>query len=464
MNDHLQSLDPYFGEVTAVVPTHTAREVDDILGGCVAGRSRWSGDLEERARAISRLGVVLSERVPELAALATSEMGKPVTQGEAEIHKCVGLCEHYARRGPDYLHALPLETSDSRIVVAHRPLGTVLGVMPWNYPFWQALRFVVPTLVAGNTVILRHASNVPRCALAIQQCARDAGIGPEVLSVLFVHRGVLREIIDDPRIDGVSLTGGTRAGRAIGAAAGHAVKPAVLELGGSDAFIVLDDADVAHAARVGVRARFQNGGQSCIAAKRFLVHEAVYEDFRAAFVAAVETLRVGDPRDRATDIGPLAKRSIVEDALGAVADAASRGARTLVDGGEVSEGCLMRPFVLDEVDGSMWVSRREVFGPVASLRRIADVDDAVRLANDTEFGLGASVWTENESRAARAARELRCGMVSVNDMVASSAGVPFGGTKQSGFGRELGRDGALAFVNRQSVRIARSAARRGLAP
>jgi succinate-semialdehyde dehydrogenase / glutarate-semialdehyde dehydrogenase len=379
-------------------------------------------------------------------------MGKPIGEARAEVEKSATACDYYADRGPGFLADRPVDTGAQRSWVAHEPLGVVLAVMPWNFPFWQVLRFAAPTLLAGNTAILKHSPNVTGCALAIQQVFRDAGLPADVFRSIVVAEPdvpeVSRALIEDDRIGAVSLTGSERAGAAVAAAAGRAVKKSLLELGGSDPFVVLADADLDLAVAGAVRSRFINSGQSCLAAKRFVVHRDVAGEFSRRFAAAVAELRVGDPRDEATTIGPMARGDLRDELAGQVRASVAAGA-TVLTGGEplAGPGAFFAPTVLGDVSLDMPVMAEETFGPVAAVIAVDDDDEAVRVANATRYGLGASVWSSDPEHALAVGRRITSGALFVNTVVASDPRLPFGGTKRSGYGRELGEAGALEFTN-----------------
>jgi succinate-semialdehyde dehydrogenase/glutarate-semialdehyde dehydrogenase len=402
-------------------------------------------------RALARL---LRDERARLAALVTAEMGKPVRESEAEIEKCAWVCDHYAERAAELLAHQPHESSATESYVAFAPLGTVLAIMPWNFPFWQLVRFAAPALMAGNTALLKHAPNVPRCALAAEELFRRAGFPSGVFANLLISGVRAGELVADPRIAAVTLTGSDAAGASVGEAAGRQVKKAVLELGGSDAFIVLEDADLAAAVDTAVRARFQNGGQSCIAAKRFLVCDAVFDEFRDRFVEATRRLVVGDPTDAATQIGPLARDDLRDALERQIGRSVSAGARILVGGTrKEGRGYYFLPTVLENVGAEMPVAQEEVFGPVAPLMRARDAEAAVALANRSPYGLGCSIFTRDIDRARRLAPAVEAGSVFINGMVASDPRLPFGGVKRSGYGRELSEYGIREFVNVQTVWI-----------
>jgi len=380
-------------------------------------------------------------------------MGKPLAEAEAEIEKCAWTCDHYAQHGPGYLADMPV-ASNAESYVAYDPLGVVLAVMPWNYPFWQFIRFAAPALVAGNGAILKHANNVPQCALALQQALVDAGVPAGLMSTVLIASSRVKALIADARIAAVTLTGSTAVGKQVAAQAGSALKKQVLELGGSDPFIVLADADVAAAARTAVKARFGNCGQSCVSSKRFIVEDAVADAFVAAFVAHTRELVVGDPLDPRTTIGPMARPSLVADLDSQVQRSLAAGARLLAGGAaRPGPGCYYEPTILDDVTPDMAAAIEETFGPAAAILRVGDADEAIALANATEFGLAAALWTGDLARARRLVRQIEAGAVFVNGQVVSDARLPFGGIKQSGYGRELGAAGAREFTNTKTVWI-----------
>jgi succinate-semialdehyde dehydrogenase/glutarate-semialdehyde dehydrogenase len=393
----------------------------------------------------------------DLARFATDEMGKPVTQALAEVEKCAGAVDFYAEHGARFLaDEVPPEAPAGRAFVTYQPLGVVLAIMPWNFPYWQAFRAAAPALLAGNVLLLKHASNTTGCALAIEQVFRRAGLPAGVFQTLPVGSAHLDPVIRDPRVRGVTLTGSTEAGRKVAAAAGAALKKTVLELGGSDPYVVLADADLEPAAEICAAARLINSGQSCIAAKRFIVVARVRKKFEALFVERMAARRVGDPRVTATDVGPLAREDLRAELHAQVRRSLRCGARLLLGGRLPSgPGCYYPPTVLADVRPGMPAFDEELFGPVAAIVEAKDEADAIRLANDTPFGLGAAVFTRNRRRGERIARgQLDAGLAFVNDFVRSQPALPFGGVKDSGFGRELSVAGIREFVNIKTVVVA----------
>lgn len=408
-----------------------------------------------RAAKMLRAAEILEEDKRRFGEIMTLEMGKPIAAAVAEVEKCAWVCRYYAEHAETFLAPQEIATDAGRSYVRYDPLGPVLAVMPWNFPFWQVLRFAAPTLMAGNVGLLKHASNVPQSALAIAEVFARAGFPAGCFQTLLVGSAAVERIIDDPRIAAVTLTGSEGAGVAVGRAAGAQIKKAVLELGGSDPFVVLPSADLVKAAATAVRARTINNGQSCIAAKRFIVHEEVYDRFLVLFLAGMAALKVGDPMDSATELGPLATAPIRDELAEQVERSVAMGAKVLLGGKALpGPGYFYAPTVLaDPVPGSpAWED--ELFGPVATLFRVADLDAAIALANHKVFGLGASAWTNDAAEQARLAVELEAGSVFLNGMVKSDPRLPFGGIKRSGFGRELSLAGIREFVNVKTVWIA----------
>ncbi|OLZ40961.1 NADP-dependent succinic semialdehyde dehydrogenase [Natrinema saccharevitans] len=450
----MEVINPATGERERTIEAQTESDVDDALERATAAYEAWRDrPIREREELLAAAGDVLRENKREYAETMTREMGKPISQGIAEVEKCAWVCDHYAEHGSAYLsadgHPSP---AGSSVETVYDPLGPVLAVMPWNFPFWQVFRFAAPHLTAGNVGLLKHASNVPGCAQAIEDVFRAAGYPEDVFQTLLIPSDLVAGVIEDDRVEAATVTGSGPAGRAVASTAGDQLKKSVLELGGSDPFVVLDDADIEAAAETGAWARNQNGGQSCIAGKRFLVHTDVYDEFLEAFVDEVESLTVGDPTDEATDIGPQARADLMDE-LHAQVEASVEAGAELLTGGEPldREGAFYPPTVLADVPEGCPADSEETFGPVAAVYEIDDEDALVAKANDTEFGLGASVWTEDRERGRRLAREIEAGCVYVNQLVKSDPRVPFGGVAESGYGRELAREGMLEFVNRKTV-------------
>jgi succinate-semialdehyde dehydrogenase/glutarate-semialdehyde dehydrogenase len=434
-------------------PMRPGAVADTIRAAHEASREWRSKSFRARAYLMRELSGLLRNRTEEFARLMALEMGKPVAQGRQEIEKCAWTCLYFADWARRMLSPVNVRMDGRRSFITFQPLGLILAIMPWNFPFWQVFRFAVPALMAGNGVVLKHASNVPGCALAIERLFADAGFPAELVRTLLIDSEAALGVIENPLVRAVTLTGSTAAGKAVAAKAGSLVKKTVLELGGSDPYVVLEDADLALAARTCAAARLVNSGQSCIAAKRFIVVESRFQEFGDLLVEEFRKRRVGDPLDPETQIGPLARRNLREALDRQVKDSLSQGARLLV-GGSVPEGpgAYYPPTILASVSRGMPAYHEELFGPVAALLSARDEADAVRLANDTSFGLGAAVFSSNLDRAERiAATELDCGVCFVNSQVASDPRLPFGGVKDSGYGRELSQFGIREFVNVKSV-------------
>jgi succinate-semialdehyde dehydrogenase/glutarate-semialdehyde dehydrogenase len=414
--------------------------------------------MNERASLVRRAGEQLRANQDRYAGLATAEMGKPITQAEAEVEKSATGCDFYAENGARFLAVEHVESPAHESYVSFEPLGVVLIIMPWNFPYWQAFRCAIPAIMAGNTVVLKHASNVTGCALAIEEVFREAGFPDGVFRTLVLESTSVDRVIEDPRIVAVALTGSDVAGSKVASKAGSLLKKTVLELGGSDPFIVLEDADVEGAVGFAARSRFQNAGQSCIAAKRFLVVESVADRFEQLFKEAAQALVLGDPTDRTTTMGPLARADLREALERQCAASIEQGA-TLVSGGERLDrkGYFYTPALLSGVTPEMPAFREETFGPLAAVIRVRDVDEAIALANDSPYGLGGNIWTRNVDQAKRLARRIESGTVTINGMVASHPRLPFGGVKRSGYGRELSSFGIREFTNIQTVWIEQEA-------
>lgn len=451
----IESINPADGRSVACFEPMNAGAVAERLSAAARAAADWGRQpLSRRTELLSRLAGLLRERRAELASLMTREMGKLIGEAEAEIDKCALVCEHYAEQASAYLADEIITSDASRSLVACQPLGTVLAVMPWNFPFWQLFRCAAPALAAGNPVLLKHASNVPGSALAIEALFRDAGAPPGVFATLLIGADAVAEVIAHPAVRAVSLTGSDAAGRKVAAMAGSHLKKTVLELGGSDAFVVLDDADLDLAAEMAVKGRFINAGQSCIAAKRFIVVEPVAAAFMERLRVGIEALRPGDPLQRETTLAPMA-RADLRDELHAQVQASIEAGAVPIVGGHVIDGpgSFYAATLLDQVAPGMPAYDDELFGPVATLIRATDEEDALHIANDTRFGLGGSVWTGDAARGERFARRMACGCAFVNGIVKSDPRLPFGGIGDSGYGRELSRLGIREFVNQQTIWI-----------
>ncbi|MCX2933748.1 NAD-dependent succinate-semialdehyde dehydrogenase [Mycobacterium sp. CVI_P3] len=449
----IATVNPATGELVESYEPYDESRCSTVLEAASRAQRDWAAqDLGMRADRLQGLAKELRARQDEYAALITLEMGKPISQALAEVEKCAACVDHYVECGEAYLRPTTVEMGVRFSGVRYLPLGVVLGVMPWNYPFWQALRFAIPTLLAGNGVVLKHASNVPGSALALEQLALAAGLPEGLFGTVLVEGGAVIPLIHDDRIAAVSLTGSESVGRRIGAEAGAALKPAVLELGGSDPFIVLADADMAAAAQAAATARTLNNGQSCIAAKRFLVDSSVYDDFIDATRAALAALKFGDPTDPETQLGPMARSDLRDELHGQVIDTVAGGARLVAGGTPPSgPGAFYPATLLIDAGPGMVGFDEELFGPAGVVARANGEDALIELANCSRYGLGSSIWSGDPQRALQLGERVCSGMVFVNDYVRSDPRIPFGGVKASGYGRELGHHGIHEFVNAQTV-------------
>jgi succinate-semialdehyde dehydrogenase/glutarate-semialdehyde dehydrogenase len=449
----LKSIDPSNGKELATFPALDAAGIEAAVERAWTARHAWrDAGIDLRTGILRSVAGVLRAEKARFASLMTAEMGKPIAEAEGEVEKCAWTATWIADNAARLLADEPIGSTATKSYVRYQPLGVILAVMPWNFPFWQAFRAGLPALAAGNVMLLKHASNVPQCALAIEDVFREAGVPKGVFQTLLIGPGPVAGIVADRRVAGVTLTGSEAAGELVASAAGKALKKSVLELGGSDPFIVLEDADVKTAATVACRARNQNNGQSCIAAKRFIVAEPIADEFEELFSKAVAALKVGDPTDRANQVGPLARPDLVDDLERQVKESISKGARVLAGGKRLKNGGnFFEPTVLAGVKPGMPVYNEETFGPVAAVIRVRDAEEALRVANDTDFGLGSSIWTGDVERGQKLAERVEAGLVFINGMVASDARLPFGGVKRSGYGRELSAAGIREFTNIQTV-------------
>lgn len=451
----LESINPATGERIERFEPHDAQEIDGRLAAAAAAQPVWAAaGFAHRGRMLSQAAQLLREKRDEFAGQITREMGKLAKEARGEIEKCAWVCDYYAEHGTGFMADEVVETDAGKSYVAYQPLGTVLAIMPWNFPFWQVFRFAAPALMAGNAGVLKHASNVTGCARTIERIFRDAGADEGVFQTLVIGSDQVAPVIHDDRIHAVTLTGSEGAGRQVASEAGKALKKSVLELGGSDPFIVLEDADLELAASQAAASRYMNSGQSCIAAKRFIVVESVADDFVDAFRTQAEALEPGDPADEATGLAPLA-RADLRDALDEQIQASiGEGARVVTGGAPVpGTGNYYPASVLDRVTPDMRVAREETFGPAAAVLRVPDEAAAVRAANASRYGLGGSVWTSDLARGEAVALQLECGSAFVNGLVKSDPRLPFGGVKASGYGRELAWHGMREFVNAKTVWI-----------
>jgi succinate-semialdehyde dehydrogenase/glutarate-semialdehyde dehydrogenase len=449
----IASINPFNGETLKTFEPLTAEQLDHKLHLAAAAFSRYRKTaFADRAQSMLRAADILERDKVRLSRLITLEMGKPLKSSVHEIEKCAFVCRYYAANAESYLSDEVIATSATKSFVRYLPLGPVLAIMPWNYPFWQVIRFLAPALMAGNVGLLKHASNVPQCALEIEKIYLEAGFPEGVFQTLLIGSEQVDGVLGDPRVAAATITGSEDAGIKVAVGAAKRVKKVVLELGGSDPFIVMPSANLDKAVAAGVLARVLNNGQSCIAAKRFIVAEEIADEFEQKFVAAMKALTVGDPLDESTDVGPLATASAVKSLNDDIRMTVEAGGRVLAGATALDRpGFFYAPTVLTDIPKDSPAYREEFFGPVASLFRAADIDQAIHIANDVRFGLGASAWTTNPAECERFVNELDAGMVFINSIVASDPRVPFGGIKMSGFGRELGVHGIREFVNPKTV-------------
>ena len=449
------TIDPSTEEQIERFEPFSPQRIEEALQRASTAFRAWRAtSFSERSSAMRKVGMLLRERKNDYASLATREMGKPIAEAEAEVEKCATACDYFASEAERLLADSPHPSSATESYVAFRPLGIVLAVMPWNFPFWQVFRFGAAALMAGNVAVLKHASNVTGCSLAIEKLFLDAGFPRGVLGAIVVPGSEIDKIIADRRIVAVTLTGSDATGSAVAATAGKHLKKTVLELGGSDPFIVLADADLDLAADFAVRARFQNTGQSCIAAKRFIVESAIYDDFLERFVTRAKSLAFGDPSDRNNKLGPMARGDLRDGLFKQIEETASRGGRIATGGHKPSrKGYFLEPTIVTDVLPGMPMFEQETFGPAAAVVRARSAEEAVAIANDSQFGLGGNLWTRDLERAKRLAGDMETGNVFINGMTASDPRLPFGGVKRSGYGRELSEFGIHEFTNIQTVWI-----------
>lgn len=456
----IASINPATTETLKVFEPLTDQELDDkIQRAWETFQHHRRTSFPDRARLMLAAAEILENEKQDFARLMTLEMGKPIKAAVQEAEKCAWVCRYYAENAELHLADELIKTDATKSYVCFQPLGVVLAVMPWNFPFWQVLRFAAPALMAGNVGLLKHSSNVPQCALAIEDIFRRAGFPEGAFQTLLIGSDLVQRVLEDSRVAAATLTGSEPAGRSVASIAGKQIKKTVLELGGSDPFLVMPSADLEIATATALKARTINNGQSCIAAKRFIIHSDIYDEFEKRFVEAMKKLRVGDPLVESIDIGPLATEQILEDLLEQVQVSVAAGAKVLTGGqkfkaeGDLAKGHFYEPTVLVDIPKGTPAYQDEIFGPVASLFRVGNIDEAIELANATPFGLGAAAWTNDDTERARFIEELEAGSVFINGMVASDPRLPFGGVKNSGYGRELGEFGIREFVNVKTVSI-----------
>ncbi len=450
----IKSINPWTSELLGEYELLKQEQIDAKVAGSATAFESWKKvPLAEKATLMKKAAEVLRKNQEDYARLITAEMGKVIRESRAEVEKCAWACDYYAENAETFLAPETINLPDGKKAkLLHEPLGTILAVMPWNFPFWQVFRFAAPTLMAGNVGILKHASNVPQCALAIESIFAEAGFPKNVFQTFLIDSKATLALLDKDEIKAVSLTGSEKAGAAVAAAAGKNIKKSLLELGGSDPFIVLADADIAKAAETAVKGRMVNFGQSCIAAKRFIIEEEVFEPFMEAFTEKINLLQMADPLDESADFACMARPDLAEELYAQVTKSVDLGATVLLGGQKPKKGSAQfSPTVLTDIPEESPAFKEELFGPVALVFKVKTTEEAIRLANATEFGLGGSLWTSDLEKGEKLAAQIDSGAVFLNAMVASQPALPFGGIKKSGFGRELGRNGILEFVNTKTV-------------
>ena len=449
----INSINPATGKIIKTFTPLTDAEIEDKLAKGVQTFKKYRlTSLESRREKLLKAAEILEKSAPQWAELITLEMGKPIKQSLGEVNKCALVCRYYAENGAKFLTPKYIETDAKKSYISYQPLGMILAVMPWNFPFWQVFRFAAPALMAGNVGLLKHASNVPQCALAIESIIQDAGFEPGVFQTLLIQASQVEMVLRDSRVKAATLTGSEGAGRSVASIAGDELKKTVMELGGSDPFIILKSANIDNAIDVGVTARMLNNGQSCIAAKRFILSDKIADRFEELLTKKFQELKVGDPSDENIDIGPLATPTILDDIVKQVDKSVTLGAKVLIGGKAITgDGNFYPPTILKDIPADSPAMREEFFGPVAILFKVSSLEEAIELANSTVFGLGASVWTEDEAEVEIAIRDIEAGAVFINGMVKSDPRLPFGGIKRSGYGRELSMEGMHEFVNQKTV-------------
>jgi len=451
----IATINPFDNRVVKKFNELRDRELDECIKNAIHEFEAWKkASVSSRSRYLKSVADLLKADMDGYASLITLEMGKPVRETKAEIEKCALVCEFYSEMAPQWLNEEKIQSDASNSYIAYEPLGVVFGIMPWNFPFWQVFRFAAPAVAAGNVVLLKHAPNVPQCALAIQDIFKKAQPG-NIFQSLLISERTARKVIARQVVKMVSLTGSDRAGSSVASIAGQHIKKSVMELGGSDPFIVLEDANLKSAAETGVRSRMQNAGQSCIAAKRFIVKPEVFEQFVDMLAALIGKIKLGNPTEESTEMGPMAREDLARNVIRQINRSVRRGAKVIVGGNRPKwKGAFVNPTLLTDVKPGMPAFDEEIFGPVAAVISAKDDEDVLHLANKTAYGLGASIWSEDIERATRVAKQLNCGSVFINSMVKSDPRLPFGGVNRSGYGRELSIHGLREFVNVKTVWVA----------
>ncbi|ETA68131.1 NAD-dependent aldehyde dehydrogenase [Methanolobus tindarius DSM 2278] len=451
----IKSINPATGELNGEFNLNSQQVVNQKIGDSRKAFAQWKNEpLCERTFSIECVGEVLRSRKEELAELITKEMGKPIREALSEIEKCAWTCDYFAKNAESFLASEFVETDAETSGYVYEPAGVILSIMPWDFPFWQALRFGIPSVAGGNTVLLKHASNVPMCALEIENIFIEAGFSEGIFQTLLIDGNTASSLISREEINAVSFAGSRPAGEKVAEAAGKYIKKFILELGGSDPLIVLEDADIDKVAKAAVMARFQNCGQSCIAAKRLLIDEKIADVFTEKFTTHVQNLKIGDPMDPATDMGPMASRIQIDCLEEQIKQSMKSGAQTILEGGRTDErGYFYKPVILSNINENAPVVMEETFGPVAPIITFNNEEEAIKIANNTEFGLGASIWSRDKNRAMRMTKHIEAGVITVNNIVSSDPRLPFGGMKKSGIGREMYRHGMLEFMNVKSMKV-----------
>ncbi|WP_215223597.1 NAD-dependent succinate-semialdehyde dehydrogenase [Echinicola shivajiensis] len=453
----MKSINPYTGELLKEIEEHSENDIDIIINKGENAFQKWKRkSIAERSSLMHKAGEVLRKNKEKYAKTISLEMGKVISESRAEVEKCAWVCEYYAEKSADFLSDKPIDLpKGNKAKVVYDPLGVILAVMPWNFPFWQVFRFAAPNLTAGNTGLLKHASNVPQCALAIEEVFAEAGFPDGVFQTLIIGSQKVEKVIKHPKVKAVTLTGSEKAGQIIASQAGEQIKKTVLELGGSDPFIVLKDADIEAAAKTAAKGRMINFGQSCIAAKRFIIEAPVYDQFISAFKLQIQNYQAGEPLDENAGYACMARPDLAEELYQQVKSSIDQGADVILEGSGPDKGkANFKPYILGNLSPGMPAYSEELFGPVASVFKVKDEQEAIALANDSDFGLGSALWTNDAEKANRLSREIESGAVFINSMVASNPHLPFGGIKKSGYGRELAENGIKEFMNVKTVFMA----------